>query len=60
MLGKFCRGKIKKCFSCNKYTLKNICLLCGKNVEVIKPGKFSPDDKYGKYRRLAKKWIAQK
>jgi rRNA maturation protein Nop10 len=28
---------------------------CGKKTSNPKPAKFSPEDKYGKYRRIAKK-----
>lgn len=49
--------KILKCPKCNEYTLKEICKKC--NVKTIepKPPKFSPVDKYGKYRRMMKKEI---
>ena len=41
---------LRKCEKCNTYTLKVICNLC--NLETISAhcAKFSPDDKYLKYR----------
>ncbi len=47
--------KIKKCPSCSSYTLRSHCKDC--DVETInpKPPKFSPEDKYGEYRRKQKK-----
>jgi H/ACA ribonucleoprotein complex subunit 3 len=60
MLGKFYKGRLKKCYSCGHYTLKEVCPICNKNTEVVKVPKYSPKDKYGAYRRLMKKWKAQK
>lgn len=45
---------ILKCLKCGKYTLKEKCSCGGKAVSA-KPAKYSPEDKFGKYRRLAKK-----
>jgi H/ACA ribonucleoprotein complex subunit 3 len=47
--------KMKRCRSCKEYTLKDECLYCGGEVGVIYPPKYSPEDKYGKYRRILKK-----
>jgi len=46
--------KMKKCIKCNVYTLKDKCPKCGKKTTSPRPPKFSPEDKYGKYRRAAK------
>ena len=43
-----------KCSKCNKYTLDETCSCGGKAVSP-KPPKFSPEDKYAKYRREVKK-----
>jgi len=43
--------KIKKCNSCGIYTLKDICPKCGRASKNPQPPKFSPEDKYGKWRR---------
>ncbi len=47
--------KMKICPKCNKYTLKDLCPLCNTPAVNPHPPKFSPEDKYGKYRRLIKK-----
>jgi H/ACA ribonucleoprotein complex subunit 3 len=48
--------KMKKCKSCGEYTLTETCP-CGGEVGVIYPPKYSPEDKYGKYRRILKKQL---
>ncbi|MBD3202939.1 RNA-protein complex protein Nop10 [Candidatus Woesearchaeota archaeon] len=45
---------IKKCPACSKYTLSEKCS-CKKKAVSPKPPKFSPEDKYAKYRRKAKR-----
>ncbi|MCD6478080.1 MAG: RNA-protein complex protein Nop10 [Candidatus Aenigmarchaeota archaeon] len=45
---------IKKCFHCGIYTLKDRCPKCGGETRTPHPPKFSPEDKYGKYRLIAK------
>ena len=47
--------KIFKCENCKNYTLKKTCSKCKEDTNNQKPSKFSPEDKFGKYRRLAKK-----
>ena len=45
---------ILKCISCGCYTMhENVCN-CGGNTVTTKPPKYSPEDKYGKYRRDTK------
>lgn len=44
---------ILKCEKCKKYILKNKCS-CGGIAVNPKPQKYSPEDPYGKYRRIAK------
>jgi len=51
------RFKIKKCSRCGKYTLKEICPLCGEKTKLAHPPKFSPEDPYGEYRRRLKKEV---
>ena len=46
-------NKILRCEKCGNYTLKEKCLCKGKAL-TTKPAKFSPEDKYGSYRRKAK------
>ena len=48
--------KMKKCKSCGEYTLTDKCP-CGGEVGVVYPAKYSPEDKYGKYRRKLKEEI---
>lgn len=52
--------KILKCMKCNTYTLKPKCPKCKTKTVSIKPAKFSPEDKYGKYRRKAKNELQNK
>lgn len=46
--------KIKKCLSCGSYTLSEVCDRCGGDTASSKPPKYSPEDKYGEYRRAQK------
>ncbi len=52
--------KIKKCKSCETYTLKDACPSCGGQVVSPHPPKFSPHDPYGRYRRMMKKEALQR
>jgi H/ACA ribonucleoprotein complex subunit 3 len=46
---------LRKCIECLNYTLnQEICPHCGGNLRIPHPAKFSPDDKYAKYRILMK------
>ncbi|TXT56721.1 MAG: Ribosome biogenesis protein Nop10 [Candidatus Thorarchaeota archaeon] len=48
--------QLYKCIECNKYTLdEKQCPACGGEVRNPNPPKYSPEDKYGKYRRDAKR-----
>lgn len=50
--------EILKCTRCNAYTLKK--LHCNKRTITPKPPKYSPEDKYGYWRRSYKeKWIGK-
>jgi len=51
------KKEILKCDKCLKYTIKNPCPDCNSNTLSPKPAKFSIEDKYGKYRRIAKKCL---
>ncbi len=46
--------KLKKCPKCGRYTLKDVCPACKVKTISAHPPKFSPEDKYGKYRRMLK------
>lgn len=41
---------LKKCGSCGRYTLAEQCPACGTEPASAHPAKFSPDDKYARYR----------
>ncbi len=46
---------LKMCEKCRSYTLKNTaCPYCGGKLRIPHPPKFSPDDKYLKYRMALK------
>ncbi|MBD3163571.1 RNA-protein complex protein Nop10 [Candidatus Woesearchaeota archaeon] len=45
---------ILKCKACNAYTMKEACPKCAEKTSTAAPPKYSPDDKYAKYRRIAK------
>ncbi|MCL5963264.1 MAG: RNA-protein complex protein Nop10 [Candidatus Thermoplasmatota archaeon] len=45
-------GKIKRCVKCGMYTLHDKCSLCGTPAISPAPSRFSPEDRYGKYRRM--------
>jgi H/ACA ribonucleoprotein complex subunit 3 len=49
--------KMKKCRSCGEYTIQTTCPYCGGDVGEVYPPRYSPEDKYGKYRRLLKKQV---
>ncbi len=44
---------ILKCAKCGKYTMQTKC--CNKETINPKPAKYSVDDKYGSYRRKARR-----
>jgi H/ACA ribonucleoprotein complex subunit 3 len=44
------KSLIKKCGKCNIYTLEDKCPKCGNDTISSLPPRFSPEDKYGKYR----------
>lgn len=47
---------LRKCLKCGKYTLKkDLCPYDGGKVHVPHPAKFSPDDKYIRYRLSMRK-----
>jgi H/ACA ribonucleoprotein complex subunit 3 len=51
------RSKIKKCRVCDLYTLKDVCPACGESTSQTKPARFSPEDRYGKYRRALRQEV---
>ncbi len=53
------RTAIRKCKSCEKYTLKESCPDCGHPTMMALPPRYSPEDRYGDYRRRLKKLKAR-
>jgi len=51
------RARIHKCGNCGRYTLRDKCPECGGIAISPKPARFSPQDPYGKYRRMMKREI---
>ena len=49
------KARIRKCEACGEYTLKEVCVRCGAKTVSPLPPRFSPTDRYGKYRRMLKK-----
>jgi H/ACA ribonucleoprotein complex subunit 3 len=47
------RWKIRRCRTCGEYTLKKVCPRCNGETFTPHPARFSPEDKYIKYRRRA-------
>ena len=45
--------RIRKCDNCKTYTIQKECPSCKGVAQVAKPPKYSPEDKYGSYRRQA-------
>ncbi|MFN3267683.1 MAG: RNA-protein complex protein Nop10 [Zestosphaera sp.] len=45
---------MRKCLNCGRYTLKEVCPVCGSRTVCPHPPRFSPKDKYVRYRVLAK------
>ena len=44
-----------RCPVCGDYTLEDACSRCGRNTERAGPARYSPEDRYGSYRRALKK-----
>ncbi len=47
--------QLRKCAKCFQYTLKEKCSICNEQTISVHPAKFSPDDKYMRY-RLAERY----
>ena len=46
--------QLRRCSNCNQYTLKTSCPKCNNQTISAHPAKFSPDDKYMRYRLASK------
>jgi H/ACA ribonucleoprotein complex subunit 3 len=51
------KWKLRKCPKDKIYTMKDICPICGNKTVIASPPRFSPEDKYVKYRIELKKGI---
>jgi H/ACA ribonucleoprotein complex subunit 3 len=49
------RTTLRRCPLCKEYTLKDTCTRCEVRTDVPIPPRYSPDDRYGKYRRMMRK-----
>ena len=47
--------RIRFCYYCKIYTLKEHCPICRRKTIIRKPPRFGPEDVYGEYRRKMKK-----
>lgn len=47
--------KVLRCGECGSYTLGERCPACGGESVSPKPARFSPEDRYGRYRRMLKR-----
>lgn len=54
-MSNMCAHHILRCTECRRYTMKEKCPACKAKAQDPKPPKYSPEDKYGKYRRIAKR-----
>ncbi len=43
---------LRVCRACGRYTLRSECPACGAGTRTPHPARFSPTDRYGKYRRM--------
>ena len=50
---------LRRCTACDTYTLEGECSSCGGATERAGPTKYSPEDRYGPYRRALKKEARQ-
>ena len=39
-----------RCTQCGKYTLADACPSCGGDTATVHPARYSPDDRYARYR----------
>jgi len=49
---------LRKCPHCNEYTLMETCPKCGGATVMPMPAKYSPEDRYGEYRRRLKRELS--
>jgi len=49
------RSVMQKCRACGRYSLKERCPNCGEATGNPMPPRYSPEDRYGAYRRKLKR-----
>ncbi|KUG14546.1 hypothetical protein ASZ90_015820 [hydrocarbon metagenome] len=49
-------GRIRRCPHDRTYTLQGACPICGSPTATPHPASFSPQDRYGEYRRRGREW----
>ncbi|NLF34081.1 MAG: RNA-protein complex protein Nop10 [Thermoplasmatales archaeon] len=49
------RSHLRRCPACGRYSMEEVCGSCGSATASPAPPKFSPEDRYGPYRRVAVK-----
>ena len=47
------KSALRKCKGCGTYSTKDVCPECGEQTVCAVPPRYSPDDRYGEYRRTA-------
>lgn len=52
------RFQMRRCSDCRSYTMRDVCPACGGDAPLAHPARFSPDDKYARY-RLASRYQKQ-
>ncbi|MDD1661856.1 MAG: RNA-protein complex protein Nop10 [Methanomicrobiales archaeon] len=49
-------GRIRRCPVDSTYTLSPVCPCCGGQTRTAHPARFSPNDRRGRFRRIARGW----
>ncbi|MCM2466553.1 RNA-protein complex protein Nop10 [Methanoculleus oceani] len=49
-------NRIRRCPDDLRYTLSPVCPVCGQPSRPAHPARFSPQDRYGNYRRAVRRW----
>jgi H/ACA ribonucleoprotein complex subunit 3 len=49
------KTSLRRCPACQEYSLEERCARCGAATLVPVPPRYSPEDRYGEYRRRLKK-----
>lgn len=51
--------RLRKCGACGTYTIKSVCNRCNIDSKPVGPARYSPEDPYGKYRRMMKRQMSE-